>query len=474
MVPGVLGGLYVETGEIDKAFELLQPLADSPTANAAVLYNAGRAAIGRGDVERAIRYLRRSVQIEPVSPAARRLGLLLGSQGRFADAYPHLSSWVRSNPDDAEARLAAAFGAVRLERVPEAEELLSELDQQDPGVKLLWGQLLEIKGDLWGAVSHLKPLVEDAPPGLQNNVRRLLARVYLAVGESASAMGLLEGHVGDDPHMALELSRAQYQSGQLEMALETLEPFAAPLLGDETRRQHLAADLLASLSLEYGRLLVTAGRHREAIPHLELNTGIDPASKLGWQSLGQALAADGRREEALRALERFTEISEQEEKVSLNQLERDLEDPTGRELREAMALLEQGKGDEALRRIRREAELAPDDLRPRLLEIRALLLLEKPEVALEVGRILLSGSPDNPDALYVVATVRMALQQLVEAEEDLRRALEISPRYTPAMNDLAVLLMGSGREEEAEGLLERVLELRPGDPLARANLESLR
>jgi Flp pilus assembly protein TadD len=42
------------------------------------------------------------------------------------------------------------------------------------------------------------------------------------------------------------------------------------------------------------------------------------------------------------------------------------------------------------------------------------------------------------------------------------------------MSDLAVLLIAKGERAEAERLLERVLELRPDDPGAKANLDRLR
>ena len=52
-------------------------------------------------------------------------------------------------------------------------------------------------------------------------------------------------------------------------------------------------------------------------------------------------------------------------------------------------------------------------------------------------------------------------------------ALEIEPLHTPAMSDLAVLLMHQGRREEAVVLLHRVLELRPEDEIAARNLSRL-
>lgn len=470
-VVGILGGLYAEAGDATRALELLRPLADDPSANPAVLYNAGRAAIGLGDREAAFEYLARAVEMAPGSPADRELGLLLGSVGQFGEAYTLLKPWSDAHPNDGAARLAAAMGAVQLDRVPEAEALLSELDAENPGVRLLWGQLLQTKGDPWGSIGYLQPMLGEVPPLLEADVRRLLAKAYLQVGESSEAIAVLDGHVGENPALGLQLSRALHQSGELDQALETLEPFAQNAI-DRASEGGIDPGILASLTLDYGTLLNTAGRHDEALPFLRLTTELDERSKLGWQNLGQALAAAGQTDEAKAALERFQELSKEEENAPLDQAERDIGDPTGKSLREAMALLSRDRGEEALRLIRREAELAPQDIRPRLMESRALVLLERPDEAAQIAQAVVAAAPNNADAHFVFGSALIALRD-EGAEAALRKALELAPEHTGAMNDLAVLLISAKRTDEARDLLQRVLDLRPDDPLALSNLERL-
>ncbi|HVS15192.1 MAG TPA: tetratricopeptide repeat protein [Thermoanaerobaculia bacterium] len=470
---GILGGLYVETGRMEHALGLLRPLAESPDANPAVLYNLGRAARATGEIELAVSSFERAAQAAPVSPASRELGLIRGLQGRYAEAYALLFPWIRDNPDDVDARLAAAAGALQLERASDAELLLSDLAQDDPRVRLLWGRLLLLREDPWGAIGYLKPLVDEAPTGMEREVRRILSRAYMLVGESAEAVTLLQGTVGNDPTLALQLARAQFQSGEIEAALATLQPFAEEVMRNEEGRAQLDGWLVADLTFEHGRLLVGAGRSEDAIPFLRLATEADPSSKVTWQTLGQALAASGDRAEAEKALARFQELAEQEQEVSINQRERDLEDPTGKKLREALTMLDQGRGEEALRMVRSEGELAPDDPRPPILEARVLLLLGRAAEAEATARRAVALSSENPDAHYVLGTVLMARRQLGEARSELEAALQIAPEHTPAMNDLAVLLVEQGETEEARALLERILELRPDDPVAKDNLERL-
>lgn len=480
-VLGVLGAAYVEGGRPRDAYDLLKPLADATSADPAVLYNTGRAAVAVGEAEAGVRYLERSVALQPRTPAARELGMIRGQQGHFHDAFQLLRPWVQSRPDDEEARLVAALAALRLERLPDAEALLAGLPQDEPKVRLLSGQLLLLKGDPHETVATLKPLLGHDEVALELDARRIMATAYLAYGDSAEAAALLEGKVGTDPRLAVQLARAQYQLGQLEEGLATLAPFAVEGLERLEQLGPRDRGVAGSVSLEFGRLLVATQRYEEAVPFLEAATKIIPDDKQAWQSLGQALAAAGRQEEAQVALDRFRMLVGSEVAAATQQmhLERDLADPTARELRRALSEVEAGDGEAALARLRAEIELSPNDVRPRLVEAQALLLLGRHDEALAAAERALTLAPGSADAHYQRGAVQVGLNNFAAAEVDFRTALRLSPDHTAAMNDLAVVLILDGQREEAKQLLERVLELRPDDQgaaqsLARLNQNSTR
>jgi len=478
-LPGPLqslqGTLYLETGNPQRALEILVPLCEGPEADPAALYNAARAHLAVGQPEEAMALLERSVSLIPNSVASRDLGLLLAQQSRYREAYRYLRPWAAAAPDDSEARLVAALCAVQLKRPNEAEELLSDLDQNNPRVRLLWGKLLLDKADPYGALATLKPLADNPPPQMELDVRRTLADAHAAVGQSAEAVELLQGWVGESPVVALQLAQAQYQSGDLEGATTTLQPFAGALLNQlSSSDPGSVPDLVVNLIVEYGRLLATGGLHAEALPYLEAATRLDPGNKQSWHQLGQAYAATGRVDEAQAALARFQEIVKQEVPAAMSEveLEKNLEDPTGRELRDAMKLQADGRTAEALAVIRQEMELAPDDPRPVLLESRFLMFDQQLDEALAAAERALQLAP-SPDAFYQRGSVLLAMQRVDEAEASFRQALELMPEHTATLNDYAVLLMGLGRNDEARQMLERALEIRPDDALAAANLESL-
>jgi predicted Zn-dependent protease len=289
----LLGALYVKVKRPKDALAVLQPLAEPADAEPAVLYNAGLAALTLSDIPLAQNYFTRAVLRQPDSPASRELGLLLSRQGRVVEAYSLLRPWSLRNPTDGEAHLTAAALAVQLERPADAEQLSEGMDPNDPGIALLRGKILVLKGDGRGAVTLLAPLLEHHPAGMEPEVRRALAEAYVLAGQPAPAIELLKGRVGNHPAVALVLARAQHKAGDLLGGLVTLRPFADRLpadakgLGDPRPATRIA--------IEYGRLLVDAGRSQEAVAVLEKATHLLPQSQEAWQTLSQAYGAAGRR-----------------------------------------------------------------------------------------------------------------------------------------------------------------------------------
>ena len=460
-----LGTLRLETGNAAGALEILAPLAEQ-IGDPAVLYHAGRAALALGRVDEAAGYFERSVAIEAVSPAARELGLLRGRQGDLEGAYVHLRAWSLARPDDVEARLAAAHSAVRLRRAREAEELLTGLPEDEPRVRLLRGELHLLQGNAAQALTTLRPLLGNSNADLDRDARRLIGDAEMLLGNAKVAVEVLQGHVDGRPDIALLLARALKQQGDIAGAVAQLAPFAE----EEAGRR------IPGLLLEYGRLLTSSGRANEAVRFLELATRQDPEDRPTWYALGQALAASGRAEEARQATARFQELAGDAEssEMSERRARDEMNDPAGARSREALQLLAEGKPNDALAIVEREARLAPGDPRPLMVMARTLLVLKRASEAMQAAQRAYAIAPEVADVLYQRGAVHVALGDLAAAEADFRQALARAPEHTATMTDLAVLLMVKGERDEARTLLQRVLELRPGDALALSNLERLR
>ncbi len=474
MASAALGALLLEAGDAERALDVLAPLAGRDRPDPAALFNAGRAAETLGRFQEAAAYYRRSTEVEPRSPALRALGMMLGRLGRAGDAYEYLRRWTDANPSDREARLAAASGAVELQRPAEAEALIDGLDPQGPAVKLLLGRTLLLRDDPWGALAVLQPLAESPPPPLERTIRSTLAGAYLLVGEADGAVEQLERLAPEDAELTGRLARAYYQAGRIGDAIGALGPFVEPLVTapppDDAPRA-----LARELTYDYGRYLHAAGEADRALPFLRLAADLDPNLAETFQVLGQVLSALGRREDAETAIRRYQDlaVASSGPTAPSDADRRDLDDPTGNTVR--LALQRAGSGDAAgaLEDLAREARLAPDDPRPAIAASSVLLHDSRREEALAAVEQALDMAPTNADGLYQRGAILMAMRRLDEAAEMFRQTLAVSPRHIAALSDFAVLLMSEGRNDEAARHLRRVLELRPDDPLARRHLDQL-
>lgn len=487
----LIGALYLQINRPQEALAVLQPLADAEDAVAAVLYNAGRAALLTGNVEAGRMYLTRSVLQEPASPASRDLGFLMAREGRVVEAYSMLRPWSLQNPKDGDARLMAASLAIQLERPDAAADLLKGLPD-DPAIKLLRGKILVQKKDGKGAVALLRPLLANHPQGMELEVRRSLAEAELLAGNPAEAAKLIEGQAAGHPSLALLLARAQRQGGNAAAAMATLKPLADTLPADASGMGDPRP--AAGIALEYATLLEAAGKTQEAGPFFEKSTRYYPRNPEAWKGLARSLEAAGRKEDAQKALAQAAEAAKPPVKPAVIQEPSSggtgsaagtapspaaaapaaAEPPLSEGLRNAMRLTSQNQFDAALAAVRQEIGISKDqDPRARLLEARLLLFLKHPEESLKVVEEALKKWPDNADLYYSRGAAQMPLQRLASAEQDFRKALKLSPRHTAAMNDLAVLLMGMNKNDEARSLLRQVLQINPQDATAAANLQRL-
>lgn len=85
------------------------------------------------------------------------------------------------------------------------------------------------------------------------------------------------------------------------------------------------------------------------------------------------------------------------------------------------------------------------------------------ELALESYAQALRRGVRSPEEVHLNRAIVLAdgLRQEASAERELRAALELNPRYLPALQNLANLCEDLGRRDEARSFYERILELAP-------------
>ncbi len=480
----LLGALYLQVGKAPDALAVLRPLADRDDAEAAVLYNAGRAAVQSGELDAGRIYLARSVDKFPASPAARDLGLLLAREGRVVEAYSLLRPWTLSNADDGDARLVAATLAITLERPEEAQQLLYGL-VESPAVRLLEARVRVLVGDGPKALELLQPVLAQHPPAMDLEVRRVAAEAYLLAGQPAKAVEQLRGKAGNVPALVLILGRAERQAGDATAALATLGPLASRLPDDP--RALGDPRPAAGIAREYGELLLNARRAGDAVPYLQKATKLQPQSEEAWSSLARALDASGRTQDAAQARAQAQGLATARQAAAATPRAPAPAAPGGATPADgggapampayaatALSLAQQGKTQQALDVLQQRLAAVPDDELAHTLEVRMLLAQQQYVPARKAVDAALARAPQNPNFIYLRGAVEMAMHDLDAAERDLRQTLALDPKHLAAMSDLAVLLMTVGKNDEARGLLEQVLRLNPQDRNAAANLEQLR
>ena len=373
-------------------------------AQPAVLYNAGQAALMAGQVDVGRVYLTRSVIKEPASPAARELGMLTARQGHVVEAYSMLRPWVLRNPSDAEARLVAANLAVQLERADDATQLLSGMSDSDPAIRLLRGKALVLKKDGPGAVALLSPLVANHPQGMDLEVRRSLAEAQLLAGKPAEAIKLIDGKTAGRPALVLLLARAQRQAGNAAAAAAALKPLADKLpananaIGDPRPA--------AGIAMEYGALLVDAGKRRRGgavLPEVDrATTRATPTPGRG--SPGRSTPPAASRKPRRRWPRRSSWPSPRARRLrrgpgpaqsGAQAAAAPAEQPLSAGLQKAIELMGQGQLEPALTAVRQEIAVSKDP-RARMIEVRLLLGLKRPEEALKAADTALADCPEQP------------------------------------------------------------------------------
>jgi tetratricopeptide (TPR) repeat protein len=240
-----------------------------------------------------------------------------------------------------------------------------------------------------------------------------------------------------------------------------------------------------------GLALLADERMPEAIEHLRRAVELEPQRPLWRANLAAALVSRGDLEEGRRLLE-----------VAIAQ-NPDLPDAHGTL---AVIALREGRAEDALAFARRGAALRPGDP---LLEVHvpeALRALGRTEEAArdyariarvypisevmlgwadleresghidraeELYRRLLGHDPDEIDAAYNLATLRLNAGDNGEALRLYDRVLGLDPDHASAHNNRGSALVALGRTREAEEAYERAVALAPEDPRFKTNLANV-
>ncbi len=187
------------------------------------------------------------------------------------------------------------------------------------------------------------------------------------------------------------------------------------------RRAIELAPTFAKPHEDLGRLLVEQGRPEAAVEVLRAATRLDPKAEMAFFTLGRALSMTGEGEQADAAFEASFELNPQRRKLAL-----------------AAEHHKAGRREEASRQYRE-------------------LLLE---------------SPNDVDAMRLLAGILASQSDVEEAEALLRKAVSLAPDYALAFLDLGRLFQEQHRYAEAIECFQRTIRLQPSAAKPRHLLAS--
>jgi len=414
---------------------------------------------------------------------AKRAAEIALQSRREAQALEAATLWQQTDPEGSQARQAVAAMLLNSGRLQEAKPHLE---------KLLAGE-----GDkVGGALLHLNQMLsrqQDKPATLAL-VQELVAP-YLDRAEAHFAMAYAAWSAGKNELALREIREARRLRSNWEAAAlfqgqllqstsvpEALE-FYRSLLGDNPRMQ--------DVRLAYARLLVSDRQYVEARtqfeillrdlpgnPEVNLAVGLlamqlkdyDAAEKY----LKQALVSQYRDEAMVRMYlgqlfderGRYDEAAEWYGSVSRG------EQYIPAQIRRAVMLAKQGKLSEARQHLR-QVPVQNNQQRVQVVVAEAQLLRDAKAYgeAFELLSKALEKLPNYPDLLYDHAMAAEKLGKIDILEQDLRKLIQIKPDYAHAYNALGYTLADrSERLDEALQLIEKALELAPGDSFVMDSL----
>ncbi len=335
---------------------------------------------------------------------------------RSSDARAGLEMLERLAAPDANepaARLALAAVAQAAGDVPRAAaeaEAALQLDPANEQAAILAARYVaQTPRGIDGATSLLHAYLEREPKAVE--ARFALARLLNAVGSHDAAREQFEialKQEPDSPAILLSLAQLAYQMKQPQVAEDYVRRYLG--LPDTVQRDDAPALLFM------GQLAEDAGRNDEAIDwYSRVGRGEQFLPALTRRAV--LMAKTGRVDEA-RALLRNTSVPSARERVQLTAAE-------------ATVLREAGREQEAY----------------------------------DVLAAALERQPENAELLYDHAMAAERLDRLEVMETSLRTLIRLRPDYAHAYNALGYTFADRGvRLDEAQGLIEKALEIAPEDP----------
>jgi tetratricopeptide (TPR) repeat protein len=427
-------------GDLDLARQAYERAARKDPGSAFIHERLSRLAWQLDDMSGAVREAELAFELDPSSVKIR---LFLGRLYRLRRDFEGLDRVLRDDagrPLDADSAYALYQVALEEQQLDEAEDLARQLSVLEPEQlrgTLALATVFEQRGDFDAAEAIVRQGLETFPDHFLLYMR--LAQIERARGDRGGEIDVyrevLRGHPG---HYGIlqRLGQSQIDSNDLDGAIETFATIVDLYPDDLNSLRRLA-------SLEFA-----AGRYESAERRLTAVLARDPHQPDLAFALGQIRKATG---DDAGAIEAFGQIAP--------------DHPGYFDARVMIvSILEsENRLDEALVEIDRLRALRDD----RQLDFHAAAIRAEAgdvEGSLALLESMLDGTEADAEVYYRLGVVHGSHGSPEEALRDMQRVLEIDPNNANALNYIGYSWADRGENlAEAEELIRRALELSPGD-----------
>lgn len=429
--------------------------------NAQLAGQAWETAAMTRDASRMVEAAKLWLELEPSSSAALNTLLIDAIEsGRMKEAEKLLAETAKqsdalkndegkTNPGAWFKRTALFFRGLAPEQLREVVTLLEPWAAHYPkraDVGLALAQLKRIAGDRPEACRAAQKAMTLAP----NDAALLMEAADVCwQADRNAAFSMLNTHLKrypKDADVRLVLARALARSGARGQALKAAD-LAVKNAGDDFRIYQNAGQVAAELN-DAERTTRWLTEYVKRVR--EENPAVDLSRAELWLQLGNAALLQGDFETAAR---HYRELKAGPYAVQAR-------------LREAVALSDAGRTDDALTTLR-EARTALKLDASALFSAEASLLMEKgraPE-ALDVMNAAVAAHPTDPEILYEAAMIAQENGDARLAEERLQKLLSMNPEHVQGNNALGYLWVEENRNlTEARALLEKAYRADPLNP----------
>ena len=477
-----LGRLYMLTGALDRALELVQPALVQHPDDPDLLAVRGGVRVRTLDLPGALEDAERALRIAPRNENAIALRASLHQQqGQLPQAIALVEGAITQAPDSADLREILTSLYLAASQTDQAARSLRDLIRLKPDAMHYRYRLAQLYLDSKQVDDALGVLQDAVRAQPDSNEPKLEYAEIMARERGPKAAGqLLLGYLANDARnfdLRLALGELQQREGDVDGAIETFRALARA--GWDNPQALQARNRIAALLIKRGiaddalRQIATVLRDN---PHdndaLLLRADIelardDPDAAIGdlravihdkpkavvvWRALANAETQSGNDALAEESLRQALELAPEDTAVRIelaNVLTR------ARRAPEALTLLEQA------------SRLQPRDGRVREVLIRAYLEQSDLDAAQRAADQLTALMPTHGTGPYLAGLTAQAQGRVADAYAALERALALQPDAADTLAALCRLDVSQAQPRRAIDRLQARLRVAPDDPAMR-------